>query len=85
VAVTLPISSTGSKQPADLPGQAVSLRQANEIVVRAVAQTVVIIIYHHKLILPLPWNYGNSKEPQKYKAGGNQTHHYVQWSPNCNL
>lgn len=48
-----------------------SLRQANEILARAVAQTVVIIIYRHKLILPLPWNYGNSTEPQKYKAGGN--------------
>ena len=40
--VTLPISSTGSKQPADLPGQAVSPRQANEVVVRAVAQTLLL-------------------------------------------
>lgn len=71
--VTLPIISTGSNQPADLPGQAVSLREANEIVVRAVAQTLVIIIHHHKLTLPLPWNYSNSSGPQKHKAGENQS------------
>lgn len=75
--VTLPISSTGSKQPADLPGQADSLRQANVTAVRAVVQTVVTNIYHHRLTLLLPWNYVNSTESQKHKkAKEKQRHHH---------